>query len=244
MQKQSKYKAEEILEYFRADYIQRSAYDWAVEKGQELTFETSILEWREICDLVDVEDLWQYLDKLFKMDKSNKEWMQILKPENKVTLRELCEFIAINTAKIGVKPRKLFGKSCYSAGIFKALMTELESRGLNTRKIRPSSKLEPLVIDSKGGIVEIVNLLNPKALPPIEFRGSRMYEWGMEIMHWGFIALIITAFLSKSLTIFVSIILIIAYLLIWIGAGMKPQKAKYEGIETVRDLIKQIEYAT
>ena len=244
MEKQSKYKPEEILEYLKADYKQRAAYDIAVEIGAELKLETTISDWREICDLVATKDLWKYLDSLFKIEKSKNEWMSILEPEDKITLKELCEFISSNSTKIEIKPRKLLGNDCKSAAIFHTIITELKNRGIETNKIKPSSQLEEIVLESEGAIIEITNLLNPKALPPIDFKGNKVYEWSLNVLVWMFPMIIVTAFFSERLATGIGIIMIIAYGLTWIGVNMKPEKAKFEGIETIRDLIRSIEYAT
>lgn len=244
MKKQSKYKPEEILEYLKADYKQRAAFDIAVESGAELKLETIISDWREICDLMDTKDLWKYLDRIFKIEKSEIEWMQILEPEDKKTLKELCEFISYNSTKIEIKPRKLFGKNCKSAAIFQTIINELQNRGMKTNKIRPSSQIEGIILESEGVIIEIANLVNPKALPPIDFKGNKVYEWSLNVVVWGFPMIIVAVFLSERLAIVIGIIVAIGYGLTWVGANMKPEKAKFEGIETMRDLIKRIEYAT
>ncbi len=48
-------------------YTGSAALMTLVLKGQDLTLETTVLDWRDICDLVDTTELWKYLDQYFHM---------------------------------------------------------------------------------------------------------------------------------------------------------------------------------
>ena len=80
----TKYQPEEILQIIRANYIQQQQqFDEIVLKGQELTFETTISEWSDICDLVETAELWRYLNYYFHLEADRERWMTILEPDDK-----------------------------------------------------------------------------------------------------------------------------------------------------------------
>lgn len=95
----NRYTSEEILKILQANYLQQQHFDPEVERSQELTFHTTVREWREICDLPEPYKLANYFNNLFGLDISGEHWILELQPEKIKNLKEICRFIAGNAIK-------------------------------------------------------------------------------------------------------------------------------------------------
>ncbi len=240
----TKYQPKEILEIIQANYKQQQQYDDIVLKNQELNFDTTILEWRDICDLLETNQLWQYLNFSFELDFDYKTWKTILESEDNKTLKELCEFISLNAEKEIIKPIKLFGQECQTAAIFRTFTNKLKNKGIDTSEIRPSSKLETLITKYGTVIIEEINHLDPTVLPPINYKTNWIYKWGLRTFMTLLLITIILGLLKSNLAWTTGIIAFIGYLMTWIGAKLKPKQANFEDLETVADVVRKIKYGT
>lgn len=237
------YTPNEILEFLRADYRQRAVIDSAVTRNQHLSFDTTIDNWRDICDLVEVENLCEVLNHWFDINILDKEWMTVLKNGYDNTLEDLCKFIANRTIKIEVTSRKLFGKDCLTAGVFKAVVIELEKRGVDIRNICPSSNLEELSFLYFRELINVINLLNPQVLPPVEFESNETYQAGENLFILAILMTSLAYFFNHKLALIILIVLVcIGIFLMNKGAKLPPKKMQFTGIETVGDLIKKLSY--
>ncbi len=238
-----KYQPNEILEIIRANYRQQQQYD-VVLKNYELNFETTILEWRDICDLLDTDQLWKYLNFSFQIDIDYQTWQNILEPEHKQTLKELCEFIALKAEKVIVNPIKLFGQECETAGIFRTLTNRLKNKGIDTSEIKPSSKLETLIMKYGTVIIEEINQIDPNVLPAMNYKSNWIYKWGLRTFITSLLVTIILGFFKSNIAWTTGIIAFIGYLMTWIGAKLKPKQANFENLETIADVVRKIKYST
>lgn len=236
----TKYQPKEILEIIRANYKQQQQYDNIVLKDHELNFETTILEWRDICDLLETDQLWEYLNFSFQIDIDYQTWQNILEPEDKQTLKELCKFIVSNSEKEIIKPIKLFGQECETAGIFRTLTNKLKNKGIDTSEIKPSSKLETLITKYGAVIIEEINQIDPNVLPPINYKSNWVYKWGLRTFMTLLLVTIILGFFKSNIAWTTGIISFIGYLMTWIGAELKPKQANFENLETIADVVQKI----
>jgi hypothetical protein len=237
----AKYQPEEILQIIRANYLQQQQYDDIALKNQDLTFETTIFDWRDICDLVDTSELWKYLNYYFHLATSRETWMEILEPDDEKTLGYLCKFVADTAEKEVIEPIKIMGDFCNTAAIFKSLKKRLGDRGFDVSDIRPSSQLEPLVKKYKSVLIEEVNQLDPTVLPPIDYKTNWVYRWGLRLL---LTFIFVTAFLAyrKSNWGFLAGgICLIGYGMIWLGAWLNPKQASFKNLHTVADLVRKID---
>lgn len=239
----TKYQPTEILEIIKANYRQQQQYDDIVLKNQELTFDTTVLEWRDICDLLDTTELWKYLNSYFRLSVDREIWLTQLEPEDEKTLGELCRFISIHADKDIIRPVSLFGSKCESAAIFKTFTSKLKDRGIDIAELRPSSKLEPLVQKYRSVVIEEINLLDPSVLPPIDYKTNWIYKWGLRIF---IIFLFVTFFFAYKKSYWAwwtAAISFTGYLMTWLGARLNAKQARFEGIDTVADLVRRINTA-
>jgi len=237
----TKYQPEEILQIIQANYIQQQQVDDIVFKGQEFAFETTISDWRDICDLVDTSQLWKYLDDYFHLRADRDIWMTVLEPEDKKTLGDLCNLVADRAEKEIIGSVKLFGNDCKTAAIFKSLRRRLEDRGIDVSNFRPSSPLEPLVMKYGSVLVEEVNQLDPTVLPPIDYKTNWVYKWGLRLLLTFIFVGIFLAYRNSNWAWLAGGICLIGYGMIWLGAWLNPKQASFENIRTVADLVRKID---
>ena len=239
----TKYHPTEILQIIHANYRQQQQYDDIALKDHEFTFETTIADWQDVCDLVETTQLWKYLNYYFRLDLDKELWMGTLEPEDTKTLGDLCNFIASHADKEIIKPIKLFGGNCETAAIFKSLTAKLKDRGIDISDIRPSSQLEPLVKKYSSVLIEEINLIAPTALPPVNYKTNWVYKWGLRTF---MILLFVTFFLAYKeskwawMTAGISLV---GYGMTWIGSRLKPKQASFTDIQTVADLVRRINTA-
>ena len=84
---------EYVLAIFRDQHRQECSIEYDAEPQLELTFETTIAEWRFWCDVLDWRRLGRAIDTEWKLGLPEKKWRTVLKPARSRTLRDLCSFI-------------------------------------------------------------------------------------------------------------------------------------------------------
>jgi hypothetical protein len=240
----TKYHPTEILQIIQANYRQQQQYDEIVLKNQEFTFDTTIDDWRDICDLVDISELWKYLNYYFRLDLDRESWMTTLEPEDKKTMGDLCNFISSHADKETIRPIKLLGSNCESAAIFKSLIAKLKGRGIDISNIRPSSQLEPLVKKYQSILIDEINQIDPRVLPPVNYKANWVYKWGLRTFMTFLFVTFFLGFKESKWALLTGGICLVGYIMIWIGARLKPKQASFADIYTVADLVRRINTAT
>ena len=236
----NKYTLEEILAIFQANYLQQQELDPEVDPGEELTFDTTIGEWIDICDLVEPRQLGKHFNDFFESNISIEKWSSVLLPRHSKSLKELCDFIALNTMKPEIKPVRLFGSDCQSAATFRYLIKKFKEKGIEVKDIKPSSLLEPFAKDNLGILIEEVNKVNPLALPQVVYKSNYLYHWGGIFFALAFLLMIISIWISNLIWVWLSLFSI-GMLFCWIGSKYKPRQVSFHEITTFRDLITKIQ---
>lgn len=62
MTESQKYAPGEVLKVIQANYLQQQEYDLSIHRGEQLVFETMIVDWMDACDLVGPHELWKDLN--------------------------------------------------------------------------------------------------------------------------------------------------------------------------------------
>ncbi len=235
-----RYQPIEILEIIKANYRQQQQYDDVVLKNYELSFDTTILEWRDICDLVDTTELSKYLNFYFRVTINQKIWMTHLEPEHAKTLGDLCHFISSHAHKAIIQPIKLLGNTCETAAIFKTFSDKLRDRGMDVKSLRPSSKFETLVHKYRNVIIEEINLLHPNVLPRMVYKTNWVYKWGLRLFCIFILTTFFLLFIQSRWAWGTGAVSLVGYLMTGVGANLKAKQASFEGIDTIADLIRLI----
>lgn len=88
--------------------------------------------------------LARVLGPLFGIRVPLREWRKALKPQRKKTIKDLCEFLSRHASVPAIAEPTFPGKQCKAAGAFLTIKQLLENRGVDTRELAPSTKLEQL----------------------------------------------------------------------------------------------------
>jgi hypothetical protein len=189
-----------------------------------------------ICDLIGPKELAAYYCKLFNLTTPGPDLENTLKNHSS-TLGDFCNYIATYAGRQVIKPVIMMGKSCETAGIFKTLIKNLASRGVDTQHIQPSSAIVPLFNRKKSYIwLEEVNKLAPGSLTKFEYRESKTLQIGWMVIGLFLLYIIIIPFIWQFHWILFTPLLMGVIVLI-IGYYGKPERISVGGYETVRDLV-------
>lgn len=221
--------------------MQQQQYDGSALKNQNLTFETTIFDWRDICDLVETNELWKYLNYYFHLQASRETWKEILEPEDQRTLGDLCRFVSDMVEREVIEPIKIMGNYCGTAAIFKSLKRRLADRGLDVTDIRPSSRLEPLIKKYRHILIEEVNLLAPTVLSPIGFKRNWASRWGFRLLLTSILLAGYLAYRKSGWAWAAAGSCLISYGVLRLGAWLNPRQSSIKNIATVADLVRKIE---
>lgn len=235
---------EYILEVYRDQYRQSLGFDPAVEPDVELTFETTVAEWQNACDLLPWRGLGCALDESWKLGRTDEEWRAVLTPERKRTLRDVCEFIAEGAMRPVVEPLNILGGSCLPAGAFLAIRSMLREAGADADSIRPSTPLAEYARLHYGVFLGPISRLSPHALPPARVGSSRPSNavWlvglsGMVVLLLGMLLYCTQTPLAPYVILGGSVLVGLAIAGHWISLGLlPPSSVEFEGLTTFRDL--------
>ena len=231
----SKYSPNEILQILNDFYNCQSVFDPEVESGEILNFETTISEWRRICDLVEPKKLADYYYDLFQLTTQRADLQAVLL-QNKNELRILCNYLSEHAIKQSISPILIMGQRCMTASIFKTLTSNLETRGMQTKSIRPSSEFAPIFQKHGAMLLEEVNKLVPGSLSKFEYRDNWIVKTGIGLNLFSFLTFIIAPMIWHFHWV-LFIPLCIGITLTFIGNKFRPAKESIGGYITVRDLI-------
>ncbi|MBD1394609.1 hypothetical protein [Mucilaginibacter glaciei] len=232
----SKYNPDEILQILNDFYHCQAVFDPEVYPGEDLTFQTTIKEWKETCDLVNYKSLAKCYHDTFQLPTCLEELEEILSTKT-TSLLGFCRYIADYATKQNVSPIVMMGQPCISAAIFKTLISNLKDRGVDIQHISPSSKFPPLFYKHGAIILEEVSKLAPGSLTKFEFEDNRISKAGSVFLLFFLLAIIIVpVFWHFHWLLFVP--LFAGITLLTIGSKFSPAKQIIGGYDTVRDLIK------
>lgn len=161
---------EEVLDIFHDWQRFVSAYDTGAEASEPLRFESPISEWMAECQLhVLGGRLWKYLNRVFSVEADEAEWNIVLADDR--NLQTLCEFISDRTRQdFSIQDAVVTAMPVSNDRMFKALRRRLTDLGVEVKDLRPSTPLEPYVIQHFEAVAEAVTALSPGSLPEIDLR--------------------------------------------------------------------------
>jgi hypothetical protein len=226
---------EYILAVMQDNYRQQCQFDPEVEKGVLLTFDSTVQEWREACDLHGWRRLAKAMNDWFKAEFSDAQWKTVLEPAKEKKLRGVCELLATKANRIEIKP---FRNQCINAGIFLTIRSLLKNAGVK-EVIKPSTPIAPFCRNDVALFLSEIAKIEPGALPPFKIY-NRLYDYSLWAFLLGLVICGIGSFLSPLLTIFGVCFTGLAYAVIWKAAKSRPQKVEFGSIKTFRDLTLRI----
>jgi hypothetical protein len=232
---------DDVLNKIRDSYRFAQKLDSEAEPGYDLTFDTTIEDWRTACDLVRAKKLGRALNVWFGVHFSDIDWMATLEPAKTATLGGVCDLLASNAKMPDIKEFPILGSQCLSAGVFLTIRTALAEEGIPAEGIRPSTPLEPIARKHLGPLIQTVGGIAPDVLPVPEMPYRRSYK----ICWWMFfVGLLMMLFGAFSTTLaFVGIGLAVTGFAAAIVFGLFHQsfeRVSFPEMKTFRDLTEAI----
>lgn len=165
------YTSEELLEILKEQHRLCSPLDNMADETFKLSRNTLIYEWRDAQDLLPWDELADFLNYEFRIEVPREKWKTILKPEDKQTLGDLCDFLSTVAKKEIIKPVKRLGSECLSAAIFLTLKRNLKNKGVNVSDLRPSTKIVEFldINENFSPLIEEVTLTGVKTFEKVEY---------------------------------------------------------------------------
>ncbi|GAB3936996.1 hypothetical protein [Mucilaginibacter myungsuensis] len=231
----TRYTPEEILQILNDQYHCQAVFDPEVDEGDDLTFATTIQEWRDTCDLIDPKSLAKVEHRSFQLATPVQELEIILSTET-TTLLGFCRYISDHAVKLTVSPVMSLGTPCMSAAIFKTLTANLKERGVDVQHIRPSSKLAPIFNKHGGILLTEVSKFAPGAFTKFEYEQNRISRTGGNFILLFLLSIIVVPFVWHFHWMLL-LPLGIGILLWYIGSKFPPAKEVIGGYYTLRELV-------
>lgn len=158
--------AEEVLAVFRTEYRYSEQFDPEEMVGCEISFETTVEEWRDACDLVSWWGLGRALNADWEIDVSDPDWKGTLEPARRRTLRDVCELIASWARLPVVEPAGLLGGRCDTVGALRAMRVVAGLHEPGALRLRPSAPLGPESGSREWALVRAALKLAPGSVEP------------------------------------------------------------------------------
>jgi hypothetical protein len=232
--------ADYVLAVIRDSHRQQCQFDPEAEPDVELTFQTTIAEWRSSCDLLEWRQLGRALDSQWNLGRPDTAWHAVLEPAEVRTLRELCEFIARGTVRPSVEPVNIMGSTCLTAGAFLAIRSLLRDAGADVDSVAPSTPLDQYARRHLAVFLGPISWLAPNALPEIKM-STPWYDLSSAGCLLGLLIATVGCFVSPFVTATGVILAMVSWAAVWISARLLlPSSVTFGNVRTFRDLAKVV----
>lgn len=230
------------LALIRDSHRQQCQYDPEADPSVELTFDSTVAEWRLACDLVSWRELADASNAWWGFECSREEWRAALEPATERTLRDVCELLARHAKIPRPRPAMLLGSPCVSGGTFLTIRALLGEAGADAREIAPSTPLDYYARRYLHVFLGPISWLAPDALPPVKILDhpiSKTALWGTLA---GLILMPVGACTSlHALTIIGVSAFAVSYAMTWIAARwLGPSRVEFGNLKTFRDLATSV----
>lgn len=211
----------------------------------ELTFETTIAEWRLELGLVSCSRLGAAIADWFGFDYVAADWKRLLYPEKHRKLRGVCRYVAARATVPVFEAAQVLAASDKKAGIFITLRELLKSHGADVTDLRPSS---PLVDFASRGFPEIHSLLvrcSPCAFELIRatYRSEFLLMLGAIVLLMGCVTFGVLGFNANSRFLLLALVSLGLYVLLWRLSERlqrRPIRVDFQAITTFRQLCEAL----
>jgi len=150
----------DVLNIFIEQHRLCSPLDPEADPYAELSFTSTIDEWRDANDLLAWRPLSEFLNKEFQIKATENKWKSVLTPSSTKTLKDVCELISKHSSKQDIRPLKLLGQECLSSAVFRTLIKYLSQRQVDVSEIKPSTSLTPYLEKYFSEMVEQTTIIS------------------------------------------------------------------------------------
>jgi len=226
------YTPEEILQILIDFYNFQAYFCFDADTGHQLTFQTTIGEWRKICDQEKPAKLAEYLHSFFNLDTNQSELINLLNNEDN-TLGAFCNYVANNA----IKPVILSGTLCLETAIFEKLKIEFEKKGIDITDFTPSTDFTVLFYKHAEDIMSIVSKLAPGTLSYYKLKYSIIDKLEALLMIFSIITPIVMILFYHIIWHIIIPLFIVTIILVLINKKSKRFKSDISGYRTIKDLL-------
>lgn len=228
---------EYVLAVLQDMHRQQCQYDDVADRGSVLSFDTTVAEWQDACDLLGWRELGRALNQIWDISCSDDEWRAVLKPSRQKRVADVCQLIAAHAVRPLIRPSRLLGCNCAPAGAFLTIRSLLHHVGAPAAEIAPSTPLAPYTRRFAEVFLGPVSRLAPGALPPVRIR-TPVYDaalWGIFV---AVVLLLIGACSGLGLFVFFGVGLFASsYVFVQYAAlCLRPASVEFGELRTFRDL--------
>lgn len=228
--------SEYILDAIRDSHRQQCQFDPEAEPDAELTFETTVADWRSACDLLDWRPLGRALDSEWSLGRPDAAWRSVLEPAKERTLRDVCDFVASGAMRPSIEPMSILGVTCFPAGVFLAIRSLLREAGADVGSLAPSTPLDEYNRRYLGVFLGPISRLAPNALPAVRV-STPWYDLSIAGFLLGLVVASAGWFVSPLATAAGVILALTSWAGSWIAARyLPPSKVEFGSLRTFRDL--------
>jgi len=231
------YTSEEIFQILIDFYNCQVYFMREADAFHKLTFQTTISEWRKICDLSKPMHLAEYYHDIFDINANQSELISLLGDEDFTTLGILCDYIAKNSVKITITPVVSLGTLCSEAAIFKTLKNELEKKDIDTTNFKPSTNFATFFLKHTTEVLSTVSKLAPGTLSYYKYKSTIISKLSSLLMFSSIITLIVMA-IFYHITWHIMPLFTVTIIAMLISNRLEsPNQYDISGYHTVRDLV-------
>jgi len=228
---------DDVIAWLNADYRLRSGFDPEVDPGFVLSRDTTISEWRSVCDLVGPRSLARVMNNWFGCELPDREWAELLEPEGTRTLGGIADRIAPLIRFPDFAPATVAGQVDPPAGAFFALRRLVAQKGIEISDMRPSTRIATLSEAQVAGLGMALAKLGPGLTPEPIIEPFRRQQIGVVVALVSVIALV--ASLTNASRLFA------AFGLCGLVAGVfmvpgKPKSIQFGSFTTVGDIARAL----
>jgi hypothetical protein len=228
--------AEYVLSVLQDSHRQQVRFDWEADPSARLSFDTTVAQWRDACDLVDWRKLGEALNTAFEVDVRAEVWHTVLEPSGDHQVREVCELIARRASMPVVVPSGMLGARCKAAGVFLVVREHLRRAGADAREIGPSTPLAEYARRYVNVFLGPISCLAPGMLPAIDVRTPGYYGCA-GVMCVSACVMVLGWIVSiPQLGTLGGLLAVGGYAGVWIMSGLPPRSVTFGQLKTFRDL--------
>ncbi len=120
---------EYVLTVLRDMHRQQCQHDPEADPGAVPSFDTTVAEWRDACDLLGWRQLGHAYNQVWGIACSDDEWRAVLEPARQRRLADVCQLLAARAARPVIRPSRLLGNTCAPAGAFLTIRSLVHEAG-------------------------------------------------------------------------------------------------------------------
>ncbi|MFN3406033.1 MAG: hypothetical protein ACK40G_18200 [Cytophagaceae bacterium] len=232
MSSRQKYSYGEIFQIIKDFHFFQQNFDPNVDKGILLSEDTTVEEWRMICDLEKADNLVRIYANLFDIDTENVDELLIILRSSNSTLRQLCNWLA-------EKGKRKYEFLSSSNDYFAVLGKELKKNGSDITEIDFKTSLTSLMKKDAAVIAQTLSLIQPGSIRSYTFqspRYSKLYTTISVLL----ILLSICLVLTYTKDVLFGLFGVIGLFLLLIKENLLPKSYQINGHETIGGVINEM----